>query len=209
MLQRAATGGAVLAFLTRLAPVTDAGSCIGLDDTWSLEEDLYVVDEDAGTLVIGITRTGVSPDCDADIEYQTLAGSATSGQDYEPTSGTLHWDEFDYATKTFEIVIFDNGQAEGVESFQVQISAQDQENVGPITLADVRIQDDDPAATTVTVTTTTTITTTVHIDGPTVTTGPSATQTVTTTTTVQESPLPLAVVLVALAAAFVAARRRL
>lgn len=188
-------------------PTASAGTCsqsLGDDDTWSLEESLFVVDEDAGKIVISVTRDGTAGGCTGDIHYQTIPGTATQGQDFEFTSGDLHWDAFDFATKTFDVIIFDNGQAENVETFRVEISALADEGIGPIDEADVRIQDDDAGgATTVTSTTTTTRTITLGPSTQTTTT----TQTVATTTTVQESPSPLLLVVAGIGLAVLLRRR--
>lgn len=63
------------------------------------------------------------------VEYETVDGTATANEDYEPRSGTLCWDddEDDDActsdlSKSLTVPTLQDGDAEGTESFTVQLS---------------------------------------------------------------------------------------
>lgn len=67
----------------------------------------FTVDENAGTAIITVSRTGSSSGT-VDVTYSTREGSAHENQEYIPTSGTLHWDADDITDKTFSVTILDN-----------------------------------------------------------------------------------------------------
>lgn len=69
--------------------------------------DNYVVNEDAGTAVITVERSGGSTGA-ASVDYATSDGTAISGTDYTTTSGTLTWADGDSSSKTFSVPINDN-----------------------------------------------------------------------------------------------------
>lgn len=56
------------------------------------------------------------------IDYMTVGGSATSGSDFTPASGTLSWGDGDSDDKVVEIDITGDATNEGWESFTVELS---------------------------------------------------------------------------------------
>jgi hypothetical protein len=68
---------------------------------------IYQVNENDGTAVITVTRTGGS-DGEVSVHYSTLNGSAVPGQNYTPVSGTLTFESGE-TSKTFTISLIDDG----------------------------------------------------------------------------------------------------
>ncbi|HEV7764203.1 MAG TPA: Calx-beta domain-containing protein [Thermoanaerobaculia bacterium] len=76
----------------------------------------YTVDEDGGVLTVTVTRTGGS-DGSVSVNYSTSSGTATSGADFTPTSGTITFLAGDSAPKTFNVPILLDALTEGPENF--------------------------------------------------------------------------------------------
>lgn len=72
----------------------------------------YTVPENAGTATITVNRLGGSLGA-VQVNYATTSGgTAVQGQEYASTSGTLSWASGDSSSKTFNVTIVDNDQAE-------------------------------------------------------------------------------------------------
>jgi Calx-beta domain len=72
----------------------------------------YTVQENAGTATITVNRLGGSLGA-VQVNYATTAGgTAVQGQEYLSTSGALSWASGDSSSKTFNVTILDNDQAE-------------------------------------------------------------------------------------------------
>ena len=80
----------------------------------------YSVDEDGGSVLITVTRTGGSNGAVA-VGYATSNGTATAGSDYTSRSGTLSWADEDSANKTFSIPIINDSTYEGNETVNVTL----------------------------------------------------------------------------------------
>jgi uncharacterized delta-60 repeat protein len=118
-----------------------------LDDDFSpgtlaLSTNAYTVAENAGSLVVTLTRTGGTLGL-VSVNYVTANGSALAGSDYTTTSGTLSWPDGDAAAKTFSVTILDDGVLEGNETFQVAIGGASGGAALGVTNATVTIIDDD------------------------------------------------------------------
>lgn len=80
----------------------------------------FPVKEEAGTVTVVVKRQK-GDHGEVTVEYETSAGSATAGEDYEETSGTLTWGDGDRSDKSFTINILDDDADEGQETFVVRL----------------------------------------------------------------------------------------
>ena len=108
---------------------------LGTVDTASLvinDEDLsegvigfiatsFVVDEDAGTVSVGVSRTSGALGS-VSVDYVTGAGTALAGSDYISTNGTLSWVPSEAGTKFITVPIVDDNEVEGSQSFNLALS---------------------------------------------------------------------------------------
>jgi hypothetical protein len=85
------------------------------------DEVSFEVSEAAGSAVIAVERSG-GEDGAVSIHYATSDGTATAGQDYTATAGTLSWAAGDEGTKTFSVAIHNDTAAEGTETVQLTLS---------------------------------------------------------------------------------------
>jgi plastocyanin len=81
----------------------------------------YSVNEGAGTATIAVQRTG-GDDGAVSVQYAATAGTATAGQDFNPTSGTLSWADHDDATKTFTVRVINDTTVEPSETVLLALS---------------------------------------------------------------------------------------
>lgn len=108
------------------------GATLGVDDTAavtigdddeggvvSIDPTSVDVDEDAGTVSLGVVRTGGTAE-NVTVEWSTVAGTATAGADYTTSGGTIDLAEGD--TQTIVVPILDDGDDEADESFVVRLS---------------------------------------------------------------------------------------
>jgi len=75
-------------------------------------------DEDVGTVTLRVERTEGS-NGEISVDYATSDTSATAGEDYVATSGTLTWADGDQSEKTITIEIIDDAIEENNENFSV------------------------------------------------------------------------------------------
>jgi plastocyanin len=81
----------------------------------------YSVAEGAGVATITVQRLS-GDDGGVGVEYGATAGTATGGQDFTTTGGTLFWANGDSASKTFTVAITSDSAVEGSETVQLQLS---------------------------------------------------------------------------------------
>ncbi len=81
----------------------------------------YSVNEGAGTITIGVARTGGS-DGAVSVNYTSSNGTAVAGQDYAATSGILTWAAGDSTVKTFTVAVLDDTAVESNESALVSLT---------------------------------------------------------------------------------------
>ena len=93
---------------------------------------------------ITVTRTGGSLGA-ASVDYATADGSATAGEDYIATSGTLNWVDGDATSKTFVVLITDDTTYEGDETVNLSLSNAVGASLGTPNTAVLTITEDDPA----------------------------------------------------------------
>ena len=110
------------------ATVTDAGGIGTLtnDDAAAagmiqFSSSSYTVNEGSGTATITVTRTSGSAGA-VTVNSATSNGTATAGQDYTATAGTLSWANGDASAKTLTIPITDDGVVESSETVNITLS---------------------------------------------------------------------------------------
>jgi plastocyanin len=81
----------------------------------------YSVNEGAGTATIAVQRIN-GDDGAVAVQYGVAAGTATAGQDFAPTSGTLSWGDKDSGTRTFTVTINNDTTAEPSETILLVLS---------------------------------------------------------------------------------------
>ncbi|WP_426446133.1 Calx-beta domain-containing protein [Paenibacillus sp. S-38] len=86
--------------------------------TW--ESDYYTAGEDAGIVTLTVRREGGAGG-QASVDFATADSSAYAQSDYGSGSGTLVFADGE-TVKTVEVVIYDDGETEGDESFSVGLS---------------------------------------------------------------------------------------
>lgn len=87
------------------------------------------VEEDAGTLLATVVRTGSSGGA-VSVSYRTEDGTAVSGEDYEAAEGQLSWADGETGERTIEVTILPGQIAEAGEDFNIRLLALS----GPATL---------------------------------------------------------------------------
>lgn len=106
----------------------------------------FDVDENGGQAVINVTR-GNGSDGAVSVSYTTGDGSATAGDDYEATAGTLDWADGDSAAKSFTVPVIDDLEEEGDETVNLTLSnPTGGATLGQASAATLSIDDDDQTA---------------------------------------------------------------
>ena len=81
----------------------------------------YTVNEGGSTATISVNRTSGSAGA-VTVNSATSNGTATAGQDYTATAGTLSWANGDSSAKTITIPITDDSAVEGSETVNITLS---------------------------------------------------------------------------------------
>ncbi len=129
---------------------SEFSTCVQLDQPISTQLQFnsatYSVNEGAGIATISVARTGGITGA-VSVQYSTSDGSATAGQDYTATSGTLNWADGDSSVKTFTVAITDDPLNEANETVNVVLSKPGGgATLGNQSSAVVTIVDDDQAS---------------------------------------------------------------
>jgi hypothetical protein len=95
--------------------------------------------EDVGTVTVTVLRTGGTAG-NLSVGYSSADGSATAGQDYTSTSGTLNFSGGE-TSKTFQLPILDDSTTEPDETFTIALSSSNLESLGAPAVLTVTIQD--------------------------------------------------------------------
>lgn len=98
--------------------------------------------EASGARQITVERVG-GRDGEASIDYATSDGSATQGQDYTATSGTLSWPDQDSSNRSFSVSITNDTEEESAETVNLSLSNPTGAALGSPSSASLRILDDD------------------------------------------------------------------
>jgi hypothetical protein len=99
----------------------------------------FNVIEDIGLLTITVQRTGGSAG-NLSVNYATADGTATAGQDYTSTSGTLNFSNGETA-KIFQIPIVNDDTTEPDETFTIALNSPNVETLGAPSLMVITVQD--------------------------------------------------------------------
>jgi Domain of unknown function (DUF4394)/Calx-beta domain len=118
-------------------PITD----IAVAPSVQFTAALYAVDEAAGTATITVTRTD-SFGGPASVTFATSDGSATAGEDYVTTSGTLTFGPGE-TSQSFTIPILNDARAEGDEVLHIALGTPSGAILGRPFLAALRISAND------------------------------------------------------------------
>ena len=116
-------GGATLASSSTTAQVTITAN----DSPLRFAQSVVEINESNGSVVLlvqrGILNGGTVGQLavESTVDYSVTAGTATAGEDYTPSFGTLIFPSGS-TSQTFSIVISDDSMPEGVETFQVVLS---------------------------------------------------------------------------------------
>jgi hypothetical protein len=103
----------------------------------------FTVAESGTSVTITVTRTGGSAGS-VSLDYATRDGSATAGNDYAATTGTLSFADGE-TSQSFSVAILDDTLFEGDESFSVGLSnVTGGASLGTPATANVTIMEDDP-----------------------------------------------------------------
>ncbi len=97
------------------------GSIVDPGQVAQLSINDVIVDESAGTATFTVTRSG-STTGDVTVSYSTIDGSASAPGDFEYTAGSLTFTDGGSSSQTIRVPIVDDVDAEGVESFTVNLS---------------------------------------------------------------------------------------
>ncbi|HET9788478.1 MAG TPA: Calx-beta domain-containing protein, partial [Pyrinomonadaceae bacterium] len=100
---------------------------------------VFQVIEDVGLATITVVRTGGSAG-NLSVNYATADGTATTGQDYTSTSGTLNFGNGE-TSKTFQIPILNDSTTELDETFTVSLNASNIEVLGSLNTVVITVQD--------------------------------------------------------------------
>jgi len=101
----------------------------------------YTSAENAGSVTITVIRSDGSYG-DISVDYFTTDGTATAGQDYAETTGTLFMSD-QQNSATLEIQILNDESSEPSETFSIGLTNPGNTSIGSIAESVVTIQDDD------------------------------------------------------------------
>jgi len=102
---------------------------------------VYSVNEGDGVATIEVVISNSSPDT-IQVDYATSDGTAEDPFDYAGTSGTLTFVPGD-VSETFDVIIFDDGDVEGDEVFNIELSSPVNATLGSTSTATLTIVDDE------------------------------------------------------------------
>jgi hypothetical protein len=111
---QSSNGGSIGAGSTAFLGVTAAPKTVAFDSAGAAAGE-------GGTATLTVSRQGV-PTGSATVAYATSSGSADSGQDFEPASGTLSCAAGESTSKPIAVAIKDDADPEAAESFTVTLS---------------------------------------------------------------------------------------
>ena len=140
------TSGCLTFRFTSDYSITGAGweasiSCQPRGPRMSIED--IMVNEGAGTATFTVTHNGPNAIGPFTVNYQTVNGSASSGNDYTSTTGTLSFNGASGDTESFTVAINDDGIIESNETFTIQLTASSDGSVNLTDTAIATIVDDD------------------------------------------------------------------
>jgi uncharacterized delta-60 repeat protein len=114
------TGGAALGAASTTVTIQDDDILI-VPGVLGLTQSAVTVSETAPTVTLTVTRTNGLGGA-VSVHYETASGSATSGADFSPASGTLTWAHGEGGAKTIIVGIINDTSVEPDETFTVTLS---------------------------------------------------------------------------------------
>ena len=111
---QSSNGGAIGSGTTPFLGVTAAPKTVGFDSAGAAADE-------GGTATLTVYRRGLAAGA-LTVDYATSSGTASSGQDFEPASGTLSWANGDSTSKPIAVAIKDDADPEGAETLNVTLS---------------------------------------------------------------------------------------
>lgn len=130
--------------LTNAPEITFLPRSIGITSSVQFSATQFNVNEPGGSALVTVSRSGDTT-TQSSVDYVTTDGAATQKGDYTFTAGTLNFAAGE-TSKTFSVLIVDDGFQEGPESFSVMLTNPVNTTPGAQTVAAVTIADDDVAA---------------------------------------------------------------
>ncbi|MFT4745168.1 MAG: hypothetical protein ACI9AD_001017 [Nitriliruptoraceae bacterium] len=100
-------------------------------------------DESVGSAVLIVELQGRVGSCAGTVDVTTVDGTATAGSDYEAVTRTLRFETDDDRVETVDLVLLDDTESEGAETFTVELSNPTGGISGTGGPATVTIVDDD------------------------------------------------------------------
>ena len=100
---------------------SDSGLSVTVSTLPEIRASDITVDEDAATASFTLTRTGANG-FNSTVNYTTVDGSATAGEDYTTQAGSVTFGPED-DTETVVVPLIDDGDTESNERFQLKLSA--------------------------------------------------------------------------------------
>jgi hypothetical protein len=91
------------------------------DGTAQFTASSYSIGQRAGSVSLTVTRAGSAGGA-ITVDYATANGTAVAGSDYTATSGTLHWAENDWTSRTVSIPVSNADPFSGTKTFTVALS---------------------------------------------------------------------------------------
>jgi len=114
------TGGAALGTATTTVTIID-DDIFTVPGVISLTVSSVTVNETDGTVSFTVTRTDGLGGA-VEVEFATVSGTATEGEDFEPLSGILSWLAGEGGSRTITIVLTDDTVVEDNETFTLILS---------------------------------------------------------------------------------------
>ncbi len=116
------TGGAALGTASVTVSITGSSSSPAVPGTLGFSSSSATVAQTAGSFVVPVNRTSGSSGAIA-VSYATSNGSATAGNEYTATSGTLSWADGDTAVKNITVPICNASSYNGSHTFTISLSS--------------------------------------------------------------------------------------
>ena len=121
--------------------ITDTDSTGG-SDKLQFNPNTYTVNEEAGSVILTVTRTGTGVGA-ASVSATTSNVTAMAGLDYTARTRTINWGDGDIGTKFFTVSLLDDTGSENTETFRATLSAPTGAVLGTTYIATVSITDTD------------------------------------------------------------------
>ena len=111
----------------------------------SFSSTTYQVNENVTSITIAVNRSGDISQA-VSVDYSATNGTATGGQDFTASNGTLSWNALDAANKNFTVQVLSDALTEGDETVQLSLlNVSANSNLGTAT-ATLTIKDSVPVA---------------------------------------------------------------